>query len=76
MSPLDREPPPVGEEIHLPGGSLQPVAVTVGITLALLGVTISFLFVIVGSVITVIAIARWIADARQEMSELPLEHNH
>ncbi len=75
MSPLDREPPPVGEEIHLPGGSLQPVAVTVGITLALLGVTISFLFVIVGSVITVIAIARWIAHARHEMSELPLEHH-
>ena len=76
MSALDREPPPVGEEIHLPGGSLQPVAVTVGITLALLGLTLSFLLVIVGSVITVIAIARWISDARHEMGELPLEHHH
>ena len=76
MSPLDREPPPVGEEIHLPGGSLQPIAVTVGITLALLGVTISFLLVIVGSLITVIAIARWVTHARHEMGELPLEHHH
>ena len=32
MSPLDPEIPPAGEEIHLPGGSLQPVLLTVGIT--------------------------------------------
>jgi len=76
VSPLDREIPPVGEEIHLPGGSLQPVLLTVGITLALLGVTISFLLVIVGTLISVVAIARWIGDARHEFDELPLEHHH
>ncbi|HEV2768915.1 MAG TPA: hypothetical protein VGV40_01855 [Solirubrobacteraceae bacterium] len=75
MSPLDRELPPVGEEIHLPGGSFQPVAVTVGITLALLGITTSFVFVIVGVLITVVATVRWIRHARHEMSELPLEHH-
>lgn len=76
MSPLDRELPPVGEEIHLPGGSFQPVAVTVGITLALLGITTSFVFVIVGVLITVVATARWIRHARHELAELPLEHHH
>jgi len=75
VSPLDRELPPVGEEIHLPGGSLQPVAVTVGVTLALLGLTTTFVFLIVGVVITVLAIMRWVGDARHEMDELPAEHH-
>ena len=39
MSPLDPEVPPAGEEIHLPGPSLQPLLLTVGITIALIGVT-------------------------------------
>ena len=39
MSPLDPEVPPAGEEIHLPGGSIQPVLLTFGITVAIVGVT-------------------------------------
>ena len=41
MSPLDPEVPPAGEEIHLPGPSLQPLLLTVGLTVALIGVTTS-----------------------------------
>ena len=74
MSPLDRPVPPAGEEIHLPGGSLQPVLLTLGITLALIGVTVSMVLVIAGAVLSVAVIARWIMDARREIEELPLEH--
>ena len=30
--------PPVGEEIHLPGGSVQPLLLTIGLTIGLVGV--------------------------------------
>ena len=30
MSPLDPQLPPAGEEIHLPGGSVQPLLLTIG----------------------------------------------
>jgi uncharacterized membrane protein YidH (DUF202 family) len=45
-----------------------------GITLALVGVVISLPIVAVGVLITVIALWRWIREARQEVAELPLEH--
>ena len=34
MSPVDRPVPPAGEEIHLPGGSAQPLLLAIGITVA------------------------------------------
>jgi hypothetical protein len=74
VSPLDRQAPPAGEEIHLPGGSLQPLILTVGITLAVVGVTTSIVMVIAGLVITVVTIALWIRDTRRDIAELPLEH--
>ena len=49
MSPLDPEVPPTGEEIHLPGPRILPLLTAVGITLAVVGITISLIFVIAGS---------------------------
>ncbi len=74
MSPLDPEVPPTGEEIHLPGPSIQPLLLTIGITVALVGVTTSVVLVIAGLILTVVVILRWIADTRREVSELPLDH--
>ncbi|MCW3001308.1 MAG: hypothetical protein JWQ20_606 [Conexibacter sp.] len=74
MSPVDPKLPDVGEEIHLPGGSIQPLLLTVGITMALVGVTTSIFLVIAGAVLTVWVLIRWIADARREMAELPIHH--
>ncbi|MDQ3608317.1 MAG: hypothetical protein M3459_05380 [Actinomycetota bacterium] len=76
MSRVERDPPPAGEEIHLPGGSLQPVAVTVGVTLVLLGLTTFTILIWVGLIIFVWAVVLWVRDARREMKELPLEHGH
>jgi hypothetical protein len=71
VSPLDPEVPPVGEEIHLPGPSLLPLLTTVGITLAIVGITISLILVIAGSILTLVCVWRWIAETRHEVDELP-----
>jgi hypothetical protein len=73
---MSRDPsiPPVGEEIHLPGGSIQPLLLTIGITIALVGVTTSIVLVIFGGILTLWTLFRWISDARHEMAELPVHH--
>ena len=75
MSGLERPAPPAGEEIHLPGASLHPILLTVGITLALIGVTFHIVLVIAGTLLSVIVIALWIRDTRRDIDELPLEHH-
>ncbi len=75
MSSLDPEIPPVGEEIHLPGPSILPLLTAVGITLALVGVTTFIEFTIVGVIMTVWCIVRWIKDTRREIDELPLDEH-
>jgi hypothetical protein len=73
MSPLEPEAPPVGEEIHLPGPSILPVLTALGITLALVGITTFIEFTVIGAVLTIVCIARWIKDTRAEVDELPLD---
>ena len=75
MSPVDPEIPPVGEEIHLPGGSIQPLLLTIGITVALVGVTTSIVLVIAGGLLALLTIIRWIGDTRRDIAELPLHHD-
>jgi len=75
MTPLEPDVPPAGEEIHLPGPSVQPLLLTLGITMALLGVTIFFPFVIAGLILTVAVIIRWVRDTRRDIEQLPLEHH-
>jgi hypothetical protein len=75
MSPLDPDVPPAGEEIHLPGPSVQPVLLAAAITMGLLGVTIFFPFVIAGVLLALFVIVRWARDTRREIDELPLEHH-
>jgi len=63
-----------GEAIHLPGPSYLPAVTAVGISLAVVGVVISWIITGIGVIIAVIAIWRWIRETREEISELPLEH--
>lgn len=72
----DPEIPPVGEEIHLPGGSVQPLLLTIGITIALIGVTLSWILCVVGGVLALWTVVRWIGDTRREIGELPIHHDH
>jgi hypothetical protein len=71
MSPLDRPVPPSGEEIHLPGASVQPVLLAAGLTLTLLGVTLGNFVLVAGLVLSVWVIVRWIADTRRDINHLP-----
>ena len=71
MSALEPDTPPAGEEIHLPGASLQPVLLAFGITIALVGVTLGIFLLISGLILTVVVIIRWISDTRREMRALP-----
>jgi hypothetical protein len=75
----EREPgsaPPAGEEIHLPGPSLQPLLLTIGVTAALIGVTTALFLVIAGGILTLGTLFVWIRDARREFEHLPAEHHH
>ena len=66
--------PPPGEPVHLPEPSYQPVVVAVGVSLAVCGVVIQPIVAVIGAIIALVAIVRWIRDTREEISELPLEH--
>jgi hypothetical protein len=63
-----------GEAVHLPGPSYLPVATAFGLTIAVVGVVLSWVIVGIGVVIALIAIWRWIGETRRETAELPLEH--
>jgi hypothetical protein len=73
VSPLDPEIPPVGEEIHLPGPSILPVLTAVGITLAIIGITTFIELTVIGVLLTLYCLVRWIGDTRREIDELPLD---
>jgi hypothetical protein len=73
MSPLEREVPPAGEEVHLPGPSILPVLTGVGITLTLVGITTFIVLTIIGAILTIGCVVRWIKDTRRDVDELPLD---
>jgi hypothetical protein len=71
VSAADPSAPPSGEEIHLPGPSLQPVLLTFGLTLSLLGVTLGPFILFSGIILSVWVIVRWIGDTRRDINHLP-----
>jgi hypothetical protein len=73
VSSLDPEVPPAGEEVHLPGPSILPVLTGVGITLALVGITTYLVLTIIGGVLTIACVVRWVKDTRHDIDELPLD---
>jgi hypothetical protein len=73
VSPLDPDIPPVGEEIHLPGPTILPVLTALGITLTLIGVTTFIELTVIGGLLTIACVVRWIKDTRREIDELPLD---
>jgi hypothetical protein len=75
MSTIDPEVPPAGEEIHLPGPSVKPLLLTVGITAALVGVTTTLILTIAGGILAIVVVVAWIADTRRDIAELPLDHH-
>ena len=71
-----RGPQPVNgarEQIHLPGNTLLPLYTAVGITLALMGLILSWPFVAIGGAITALSVYLWIKAAMREYEQLPRE---
>ena len=65
---------PPTEEIHLPDPSYLPPVMALGITLMVTGIVIGLPFVIIGAILFVITLVRWIRQTRAEMGQLPLDH--
>jgi hypothetical protein len=66
--------PPPTEEIHLPDPSYLPPVMALGITFIVTGIVIGLPVVIVGAIIFLITLVRWIRQTREEMGQLPLDH--
>jgi len=75
MAVNETEAPPLGEEIHMPEPSLLPILNAVGVTLALVGLTLSIAVTIIGLLLFFATLIRWIRAAAHELSELPAEHH-
>ncbi len=82
MSQPEREPvqapqasqvPPAGEEIHIPAPTALPLFTAVGITLTLIGITTFIELTVIGGIITIVCLVRWIRAARDEYHHLPPE---
>jgi Flp pilus assembly protein TadB len=71
----EREAPPAGEEIHLPGPSLIPFMTAIAITMVVIGTTLGWWISVVGGVLLVILVVRWVADTLREVEHLPEEHH-
>jgi hypothetical protein len=61
------------EQIHLAGSSLLPLTTAVGLTVALIGLVLSWWFVAAGGAVLLISAVRWIRAARVEFDSLPSE---
>jgi Flp pilus assembly protein TadB len=66
---------PAAEAIHLPEPSYMPATLAFGIALALIGILTLYWVTVIGVIIVLVVLVRWIRSAREEMSELPLEHH-
>jgi type IV secretory pathway TrbD component len=64
--------PQATEQIHLPDPSYQPVLVALGLTIAIVGVVLSWYLCAIGMIIFLVTTFRWIRSARADMAELPL----
>ena len=72
----DGQAPPPGEAIHLPGPSYLPVIVAAGTTIAVVGVVLNWVMCGIGVAITLVAILRWARETREDVADLPLDHEH
>ena len=66
--------PPAGEQIHLPEPSLLPILNAAGLSLTIVGITITLIATVIGGILFLVTLVMWIRAATREISELPAEH--
>ena len=74
MAATEIDAPPVGEDIHMPEPSLLPILNAAGLSLAIVGITLSLIVTAAGLVLVLVTRVQWIRAATHEISELPAEH--
>jgi hypothetical protein len=74
-APSEHEAPPTGEELHLPGPSIVPFLNAVGLVFALVGLTTSWVLIVLGLALFLVTTVRWIADTRRDIDALPANHS-
>jgi Flp pilus assembly protein TadB len=67
--------PPAGEEIHLPGPTIIPLVAAIAITLIVIGTTLGWWMSIVGAVVLILTVIRWVQDTRRDVGSLPEQHH-
>jgi Flp pilus assembly protein TadB len=67
--------PPAGEEIHLPGPTIIPLVAAIAITFIVIGTTLGWWLSVLGGVILVLVLIRWIGDTRRDVQALPEQHH-
>jgi divalent metal cation (Fe/Co/Zn/Cd) transporter len=77
MAEIEHDPSltPAAEAIHMPEPSYLPAVMALGIMIALVGVITWWPVLVIGLIVTLVVLVRWIRSAREEMSELPLSHH-
>jgi hypothetical protein len=75
MATVETDAPPAGEEVHMPEPSILPIVNAVGVTLSLVGLTLSIAVTIIGLIIFFVTLVAWVRSAAHDISELPLDHS-
>ncbi len=75
MSRPEKSPPPVGDRIHLPGPSVQPVLIALALALVLMGLVGLWFLSGIGVVLLLFVLIRWIVAAAREYRDLPAHHD-
>lgn len=75
MSRPEKSPPPVGDRIHLPGPSVQPVLIALALSLVLMGLVGLWFLTGIGVVLLLFVLIRWIVAATREYRDLPAHHD-
>ena len=68
--------PTTEHEIHLPGPSLSPPILGLGVTILAFGILFGLPLIIVGFGILVIGLATWLIDDARRFAEAPDEGHH
>ena len=67
---------PTEHEIHLPGPSLSPPILGLGVTILAFGILFGLPLIIVGFGILVIGLVTWLIDDARHYAEAPDEGHH
>jgi hypothetical protein len=71
-----RTVPPAGEEVHMPAPSIIPLINAAALAITIVSLTLTWYLVAAGGVVFLITAAKWVADVRRDIADLPLEHRH